>query len=42
MLRFFARMKMKISNLYDDLQLATSHGKLPEVIKIEEKLKLLR
>jgi hypothetical protein len=41
-LRFFAPMKIKISALYDDLQTATCHGNLREVLKIEEKLKLLR
>ncbi|CAF1161817.1 unnamed protein product [Adineta ricciae] len=41
-LRFFAPMKAKIANLYDDLQAATCHGNLREVLKIEEKLKLLR
>jgi len=40
-LRFFAPMKIKISALYDDLQTATCHGNLREVLKIEEKLKLL-
>ncbi|CAF1331847.1 unnamed protein product [Adineta steineri] len=41
-LRFFAPMKIKIASLYDDLQTATRHGNLREVLKIEEKLKLLR
>ncbi len=41
-LRFFAPMRVKISGLYDDLQTATCHGNLREVLKIEEKLKLLR
>lgn len=41
-LRFFAPMKNKISGLYDDLQTATAHGNLREVLKIEEKLKLLQ
>jgi hypothetical protein len=35
-------MRVKISALYDDLQTATCHGNLREVLKIEEKLKLLR
>jgi len=34
-------MKIKIANLYDDLQTATCHGNIREVLKIEEKLKLL-
>lgn len=41
-LRFFAPMKVKIAALYDDLQTATCNGNLREVLKIEEKLKLLR
>jgi hypothetical protein len=41
-LRFFAPMRVKISALYDDLQTATCHGNLRDVLKIEEKLKLLR
>ncbi|CAF1262893.1 unnamed protein product [Rotaria sordida] len=41
-LRFFGPMKTKISNLYDQLQTATCNGNLREVLKIEEKLKLLR
>jgi hypothetical protein len=35
-------MKIKIAALYDDLQTATCHGNIREVLKIEEKLKLLR
>jgi hypothetical protein len=35
-------MKTKISALYDDLQTATYHGNIKDVLKIEEKLKLLR
>jgi hypothetical protein len=35
-------MKSKIATLYDNLQNATSQGNLREVLKIEEKLKLLR
>jgi hypothetical protein len=41
-LQFFAPMRKKIGALYDDLQTATCHGNLREVLKIEEKLKLLR
>jgi len=41
-LRYFAPMKLKIANLYDNLQTAISNGNLREVIKIEEKLKLLQ
>jgi len=41
-LRYFAPMKIKIATLYDNLQTATSHGHLREILKIEEKLKLLR
>lgn len=41
-MRFFAPMRVKISTLYDNLQTATSNGNLREVLKIEEKLKLLR
>ncbi|UJR14109.1 hypothetical protein I4U23_001105 [Adineta vaga] len=41
-LRFFAPMKVKIAALYNDLQIATCHGNLRDVLKIEEKLKLLR
>ncbi|CAF1311770.1 unnamed protein product [Rotaria sordida] len=40
-LRFFAPMKLKIAALYDNLQSATSNGDLREVLKIEEKIKLL-
>ncbi|CAF0746169.1 unnamed protein product [Rotaria sp. Silwood1] len=40
-LRYFAPMKLKIAALYDNLQLATSNGDLREVLKIEEKIKLL-
>jgi hypothetical protein len=35
-------MKIKIAALYDDLQTATCHGNIRDVLKIEEKLKLLR
>jgi hypothetical protein len=41
-LRYFSPMKNKIATLYDNLQNATSQGNLREVIKIEEKLKLLQ
>ena len=41
-LRFFGPMKIKIANLYDQLQTATCNGNIREVLKIEEKLKLLR
>ncbi|CAM4859019.1 unnamed protein product [Rotaria socialis] len=41
-LRFFAPMKVKIEALYDQLQMATCNGNIREVLKIEEKLKLLR
>ncbi|CAF2408026.1 unnamed protein product [Rotaria sp. Silwood2] len=40
-LRYFAPMKLKIAALYDNLQLATSNGDLRDVLKIEEKIKLL-
>lgn len=40
--RFFAPMRTKISSLYDDLQTATCNGNLRQVLKIEEKLKLLK
>jgi hypothetical protein len=35
-------MKIKISTLYDNLQTALSNGNIRDVLKIEEKLKLLR
>ena len=35
-------MRMKIAGLYDDLTSATSNGNLRQVLKIEEKLSLLR
>jgi hypothetical protein len=41
-LRYFAPMKIKISTLYDNLQTALSNGNIRDVLKIEEKLKLLR
>ena len=41
-LRYFAPMKLKIATLYDQLHTATSNGNLREVLKIEEKLKLLQ
>jgi hypothetical protein len=41
-LRYFAPMKLKIATLYDNLHTATCHGNIREVLKIEEKLKLLR
>jgi hypothetical protein len=40
--RYFTPMYMNITRMYDDLRTATSHGKLRDVLKIEEKLKLLR
>jgi len=41
-LRHFKPMKQKIANLYIDLQTATANGKIREVLKIQEKLKLLK
>lgn len=41
-LRYFKPMKQKITNLYIDLQTATANGKIREVLKIQEKLKLLK
>jgi len=41
LLRLYAPMKEKIGQLYDELQLATRNGQIRDVIKIEEKLKLL-
>ena len=41
-LQYFSPMKMKVGRLYDELQRATALGKVREVLKIEEKLKLLR
>ncbi|CAF1334234.1 unnamed protein product [Rotaria sp. Silwood1] len=41
-LRFFGPMRVKIATLYDQLQTATCNGNIREVLKIEEKLKLLR
>ncbi|CAF4684763.1 unnamed protein product, partial [Rotaria magnacalcarata] len=35
-------MKVKIEALYGQLQTATCNGNIREVLKIEEKLKLLR
>jgi len=40
--RFFAPMKEKIAELYDNLQTATSEGDLRRVLKIQEKLQLLQ
>ncbi|CAF4884813.1 unnamed protein product, partial [Rotaria magnacalcarata] len=40
--RFFAPMKVKIEALHGQLQTATCNGNIREVLKIEEKLKLLR
>ena len=41
-LRYFAPMKAKVAAMYDSLQAAICHGQIREVLKIEEKLKLLR
>ena len=41
-LRYFAPMKLKIATLYDNLLAATSSGNLREVLKIQEKLKLIK
>ncbi|CAF4347461.1 unnamed protein product, partial [Rotaria magnacalcarata] len=41
-LRYFAPMRLKIATLYDNLQLATSNGNMRELLRIEEKIKLLR
>ncbi|CAF4742761.1 unnamed protein product, partial [Rotaria sp. Silwood2] len=41
-IRFFGPMTVKVGNLYDQLQTATCNGNIREVLKIEEKLKLLR
>ncbi|CAF0766785.1 unnamed protein product [Adineta steineri] len=41
-LRYFAPMKLKIATLYDNLHTLTCQGNLREVLKIEEKLKILR
>ena len=41
-MRYFAPMKKKIATLYDNLRKATSSGNIREVLKLEEKIKLLR
>ncbi|CAM2715589.1 unnamed protein product [Rotaria socialis] len=41
-LRYFTPMRLKIATLYDNLQLAISNGNMREVLRIEEKIKLLR
>ncbi|UJR33059.1 hypothetical protein I4U23_020518 [Adineta vaga] len=41
-LHYFTPMKLKIATLYDNLHTATCLGNIRDVLKIEEKLKLLR
>lgn len=40
-LRYFAPMKLKVATLYENLHTATCLGNIRDVLKIEEKLKLL-
>ncbi|CAF1028510.1 unnamed protein product, partial [Didymodactylos carnosus] len=41
-IRFFASMKLKIADLYDHLETATFNGRIKDVLKTEEKIKLLK
>ncbi|CAF0728964.1 unnamed protein product [Didymodactylos carnosus] len=41
-LRFFALMKSKVANLYDHLETATFNGQIKDVLRMEEKIKLMK